>query len=88
VINLTRILKRKSYYRDAFKGTSGREVLADLKRFCHAIEPSIVVGNGQTDVYATGMRAGRQEVFWRIAGHLNLDDAQLLNLKETVDNDD
>lgn len=70
-------------------GAAGQEVLADLRRFCRVGEPPLVVGrDGQTDVYATGMAAGRQEVFWRIASHLHLDDAQLLKLKETVEYDD
>jgi hypothetical protein len=45
----------------------------------------VVGSNGQTDVYATGMMAGRQETFWRIAHHLHLDDSQLLKLKEDLD---
>lgn len=69
-------------------GQSGRVVLADLRRFCKAGEPPIVIAsNGQTDVYATGMAAGRQEVFWRIVHHLHLDDAKLLELKETFEDD-
>lgn len=61
-------------------------MLADLRRFCRAGEPPLVLGkDGQTDVYATGMAAGRQEVFWRIASHLHLDDAKLLQLKEQLD---
>lgn len=85
-----RIVKRRSHYRHVFQGTgmSGSIVLSDLRRFCRAGEPPIVLGrDGQTDVYATGMAAGRQEVFWRIAHHLHLDDAKLLELKETLDND-
>lgn len=82
-----RLLHRRSHYRHVFQstGASGEAVLADLRRFCKAGEPALQLGNGQTDVYATGMIAGRQEVFWRIATHLHLDDAQLLKLKETYD---
>ena len=43
---------------------------------------------GCTDLYATGMVAGRQEVFARIVAHLHLDDSQLLKLKEVSENDD
>lgn len=83
-----RTAKRVSYYKAIFKGQFGDAVLADLKRFCRPHDPCIVVGsNGQTDSYATGMLAGRQEVFWRIAGHLNIDDAQLLKLKEQLEDD-
>lgn len=85
-----RLLRRRSQYRHVFEstGASGAAVLADLRRFCKAGEPALILGNGQTDVYATGMIAGRQEVFWRIASHLHLDDAQLLKLKETYDDNE
>lgn len=87
---IERILRRRSWYRAVFKrgDQAAEQVLADLRRFCKAGEPPLVIGrDGQTDVYATGMLAGRQEVFWRIASHLHLDDAQLLKLKETYDDD-
>lgn len=84
-----RLLRRRSHYRHVFQqtGASGEAVLADLRRFCKAGEPALQLGNGSTDIYATGMLAGRQEVFWRIASHLHLDDAQLMKLKETFDDD-
>ena len=83
---LEKLLNRKSHYREIFNSRSGKVVLSDLRRFCRATEPTIVVAsNGQTDVFATGMAAGRQEVFWRIANHLSLDDSQLLKLKETTE---
>lgn len=88
---IERVLRRRSHYRRVFiqTGESGQNVLADLRRFCRAGEPALVVGrDGQTDVYATGMLAGRQEVFYRIVQHLHLDDAQLTKLKETVEYDD
>lgn len=88
---IQRLLRRRSFFRHVFiqTGTAGQEVLADLRRFCRAGEPALVLGrDGQTDVYATGMVAGRQEVFWRIASHLHLDDAQLLKLKETIDDNE
>ena len=86
---IDRILRRRSHYRATFKpGASTDAVLADLKRFCHIGKGARVVGgNGQTDHYATGMEAGRQEVFHRIVGHLDIDDAQLLNLKEQANDD-
>lgn len=80
-----KLLRKRSHYRHVFGSPSGEAVLADLRRFCKAGEPALQLGNGQTDIYATGMIAGRQEVFWRIASHLHLDDAQLLKLKETYD---
>jgi hypothetical protein len=86
-----KIIKLRSHYRAVFKGgsLSSDVVLADLRRFCKAGQPPIVLGgNGQTDIYATGMAAGKQEVYWRIAHFLHLDDAKLLQLKETIENDD
>jgi hypothetical protein len=86
-----RIIKRRSHYRAVFKqgNASADHVLADLRRFCDAGKPPLVMGgNGQTDIYATGMAAGKQEVYWRIAHFLHLDDAKLLQLKETIENDD
>lgn len=88
---IRRLLKRRSFYRHVFiqTGGPGEAVLQDLRKFCRAGEPALVLGrDGQTDVYATGMVAGRQEVFWRIASHLHLDDAQLLKLKETIDDNE
>ena len=85
---LDRILGRRKHYRATFKTMSGDAVMADLRRFCRAGEPALILDKeGRTDVYATGMLAGRQEVFWRIASHLELDDAQLLKLKETAEYD-
>ncbi len=87
---LERVLRRRAHYRHVFMGTakSGEFVLADLRRFCRAGEPPIVLAqDGHTDLYATGMAAGRAEVFWRIANHLHLDDAKILQLKETLNDD-
>lgn len=83
-----RLIDRRMHYRHTFSADnrSAQIVLADLKKFCKAGQPPLVVAsNGQTDVYATGMAAGRQEVFWRIAHHLHLDDADLMKLKEHID---
>ena len=82
-----RLLRRRSFYRRVFidSGQAGAAVLADLRRFCKAGDSALVVSNGQSDVMATGMAMGRQEVFWRIVNHLHLDDAQLLRLKEQSD---
>lgn len=83
-----RILKRRSYYRAVFNNVPGNAVLADLRRFCRAGEPALTTAqDGHTDIYATGMAAGRQEVFWRIVHHLDLDDTKILQLKETITND-
>lgn len=86
---LDRVLRRRSYYRSAFQGDTGRAVLADLKRFCRWGQNPMVLGlDRHTDLYATGVAAGRQEVFQRIIGHLEVDDADLLRLKEATHDDE
>lgn len=83
---IDRILRRRSHYRAALAGPSGLAVLADLKRFCRGMAPPLVMGqNGQVDPIATGVAIGRQEVWLRIVGHLHIDDAQLLKLKEDAE---
>ena len=80
---IDRILRRRSHYRAVFESPSGQQVLADLARFCHRGKPPLVLGNdGHTDLYMTGMEAGRQVVLQRIVEHLNVDDAKLLRLKD------
>ena len=79
---IQRILRRRSFYRATFEQQAGRAVLADLRRFCRAGESPLVVSNGQSDAMATGVAIGRLEVFNRIAHHIHLSDAQLLQLKE------
>ena len=79
-----RILRRRSNYRATFETVHGGRVLADLKRFCGYSSSPIVVSNlrQQVDPIATAVRIGRQEMFQRIIGHLHIDDADLLRLKE------
>jgi len=84
-----KLLRRRSHYRAIFQTPSGHAVLADLKRFCHWGKVPMVLGaDRHTDIYATGVEAGRQEVFQRIVGHVHIDDAQLLKLKEENNDDD
>ena len=88
---IQRILNRRLHYRHTFApdNQSARFVLADLRRFCKPDQPPMVRGlDGHTDQYATGVAAGRAEVFWRIAHHLNLNDADLFKLKETLDDNE
>lgn len=79
-----RILRRRSNYRATFDPVPGQQVLADLKRFAGYGSSPIVVSTlrQQVDPIATAVRIGRQEMFQRIIGHLNIDDADLLRLKE------
>lgn len=85
---LQRILKRRSHYRATFQpGASTDAVLADLRRFSGYGESPVVVSmtRQQVDPIATAVKIGRAEVFARIVAHLNVDDAQLLKMKEDAD---
>jgi hypothetical protein len=86
---IDRILRRRSHYRAVFHPSASRDaVLADLARFCRADRIPIVLGkDGHTDIYATGIEAGRQEVLKRILAHLDVDDSQLLRMKEEADHE-
>lgn len=85
---IDRILKRRSHYRTTFETVSGRAVLAHLKRLARFGEPPLALGkDGHTDIYATGMAAGRLEMFLRIVAHLSVDDDHLLRLKEEAIDD-
>jgi hypothetical protein len=86
---IDRILKRRSHYRAVFHpGVHTDVVLADLRRFCFGNAPTIKLdGNGAVDPLACVAAAARQEVWLRIINHLNLDDSQLLKLKEEAQNE-
>jgi hypothetical protein len=85
----TKYLRRRGHYRAVFESDSGKAVLADLKRFCGYGESPAVVSSlrQKVDIEATFLRIGRQEMFQRIVTQLNIDDAQLLRLKEAADQD-
>jgi hypothetical protein len=85
----TKFLRRRGHYRAVFESPSGLAVLADLKRFSGFMESPAVISQlrQQVDVEATFIRIGRQEVLQRIITQLNIDDAQLLRLKEQAEQD-
>lgn len=84
---INRILKRRSHYRAAFQTESGKQVLADLARFCKYQQSPLVVSivRQQVDPIATAVNIGRQEVLQRIQSFLHIDDATLLRLKDQAD---
>lgn len=87
---IDRILRRRSHYRAVFQPSASTDaVLADLQKFCFGNAPTIKYsGQGAVDPLASVAAAARQEVWLRIINHLNLDDSQLLKLKEEAQNDD
>lgn len=88
---IQRILRRRSHYRRVFQdtGVSGEAVLADLRRFCRFGESPLTVSHTTqaADPFSTAVRIGRAEVFARIANMLHIDDAQLLKLKDTAEDE-
>lgn len=84
-----KLLRRRGHYRAVFESDSGKAVLADLKRFSGYLESPAVVSplRQKVDIEATFIRIGRQEMLQRIITQLNIDDAQLLRLKEAADQD-
>ena len=46
---------RNDYY-NLFNSTLGKDVLADLKKFCHHESPTYVVGDPMHTAYNEGMR--------------------------------
>lgn len=74
---------RQAAYRKTFESPEGRKVLADLRRFCRATQPSADVNNVQT----TYLLEGRREVWCRIMAHLQLTDEDVYNLIEDYPNE-
>ena len=70
--------RRQSAYKKTFDNPEGRKVLADLRRFCRATQPTADVNNVNT----TFLLEGRREVWCRIAAHLQLTDEDVYNLIE------
>lgn len=77
-------LMRRRNYRAAFLNGHGEiraemvPVLADLRRFCKG-----TISTFDPDPRVHAMLEGRREVFWRIIGFLNVDEAEVLKLVET-----
>jgi hypothetical protein len=79
-------LMRRRAFRAAFLNGQGElrsemiPVLADLRRFCKA-----TVSTFDPDPRVHAMLEGRREVFWRIIGFLNVDEAEVLKLVEAYE---
>lgn len=69
------LLQRKRAYQLAFGSPAGKEVLADLARFCRARETTF-----HSDPRIHAALEGRREVFLRIANHLHMTPEQLFEL--------
>ena len=69
---------RHRAYKGTFNTPQGKQVLADLRRFCRATLPTADVDNPNT----TYLLEGRREVFLRILSHLQLTEDDIYNLNE------
>lgn len=76
----SRWFRRAKNYQHTFNGPAGKAVLADLKKFCHAITPTADINNTN----ATYIAEGRREVWLRIQAYLNLSDEDVYNLVEDL----
>lgn len=79
-------LMRRRAFRRLFLNGAGEikaeaiPVLADLRRFCKG-----TVSTFDPDPRVHAMLEGRREVFWRIIGFLNVDEAEVLKLVEAYE---
>jgi hypothetical protein len=83
------LFKRRMAYRAVFTpggelGPAAHIVLSDLRKFCRATTTPAVVSpiSQQTDVNASFIAIGRQEVWHRICQYIHIDDADLYKLVE------
>jgi hypothetical protein len=92
---IERIFMKRQAYRRMFLDQDGNVrpdaevVLADLKKFCRAVTPTIVVSPVQKtiDPMAMAMAEGRREVWNRLMAYLHLEDKIVLNLRDpNIDN--
>jgi hypothetical protein len=87
-----RILGRRQAYRALFRldeqgrpqGEDAQRVLADLRRFCRADQPTIVVNpiTRSVDPVAMALAEGRREVWLRLQAHLRMSDADIAQLQD------
>lgn len=89
VVAIESQLRRHRHYRNAFAKDgkltrSGQVILADLKKFCRFGQSTAQVNNYTIDPMTMALLEGRREVFLRIIGFLNLDEYELIKLKESL----
>jgi len=70
--------RRINSYKAVFNGFHGKNVIADLKRFCRWDQPTADINN----VYATYVAEGRREMLLRVLSHLNYSESDITKFKE------
>jgi hypothetical protein len=85
---------RATFWLGKWRNNSGelsdnaREVLEELKRFCNADNPSVVVAkDGRIDSHATMYAEGKRAVLLRLQALLSLTDEQLMAIKRNEENE-
>lgn len=86
---ISRMRDLRGAFRRVFLGADGKPtndgdiVLAELRRFCYGMKPTLKSSlAGVIDPYASVAAAARQEVFFRITAMLNLDDRDIARMEE------
>lgn len=90
-------IDRVLYLRRAFRGcfldestkkptANGHLALAELRRFCYGVRPTIKQGPNGIDPYASIAAAARQEVYMRVMAMLQLDDTDLILMAKNAEN--
>jgi hypothetical protein len=71
------ILPRRLNYSMAFRGVIGRQVLADLNKFCYAARSTLA-----PDAHTTMRNEGRRQVWLRLQWYLHVDEREVSELNE------
>lgn len=77
---LRHLQHRRSRFRAVFSTPDGRFVLADLARFCGAMDTSFTPG----DSHETAFREGMRNTFLYLAKQLAMTDEELADLAQTL----
>ena len=89
---IERLMYRRLAFRGCFLGpdgkptVNGRRALQELRRFCYGDKPVLKMGQSGIDSHATCAAAGRQEVYMRVMGFLNLDDSDINLMAKNMEN--
>jgi len=92
--SVERMFNKRQAYRRLFMDQENRIrpdaeiVLSDLRRFCRAVTPTVVVSpvSKTIDPLAMAMAEGRREVWMRLMAYLHLEDRAVINLNNDMEN--
>lgn len=81
-------------FRRCFLGPDGKPtpdgevVLTELRRFCYGGKPTVKQGPQGIDALASMVASGRQEVYFRVADLLHIDDSDIRALERRAQLED